>query len=148
MSRHRSRRWIGLGEAAPHPPGAVYREGDVEKGGSWRGRFLWVPPECGRAESCNSGVLSWKGLGRQHNARPAPRPPSNDTLTAVGKNSRVASLQRGETVLRGAGQDAIESRTGQAGSLARGGGSGEGLGSKAGSLASWLCDLGRVTSVL
>lgn len=94
-----------------------------------------MPPECGRAESCNSGVLSWKGLGRQHNTRP---PPPNDTLTAVGKNSRVASLQRGETVLRGAGQDAIENRTGQAGSLVGGGGSGEGLGSKAGSLASWL----------
>ena len=74
---------------------------------------------------------------------PLPR----DTLTAVGKNSRVASLQRGETVLRGAGQDAIENRNAQASSLV-GGRGGEGLGSKASSLASWLCDLGQVTSPL
>ena len=99
-------------------------------------------------QNLTASILNVKPWQRILVSAPAPRPPSNDTLTAVGKNSRVASLQRGETVLRGAGQDAIESRTGQAGSLARGGGSGEGLGSKAGSLASWLCDLGRVTSLL
>ena len=130
MSGHPSRRWIGLGEAAPHPLGAAYREGEVDKGGSClqEGAISLGAARTSFARQSAGGQNPaiqefFPGRGRVGNTMSAPLP--RDTLTAVGKNSRVASLPKGETsVLRGAGQKAIENRNAQASSLVGGRGAG------------------------
>lgn len=70
-------------------------------------------------------------------------PPLETASQLSGKNSCMASLQRGETsVCGGAGQDVTANRNSKADFLRE-----DGPGSKA-SPASWLYDLGQVTSPL
>lgn len=99
MSGHPSRRWIGLGEAAPHPLGAAYREGEVDKGGSWRGRFLWVPPGLvlhvrvreGRILRFRSSFLEGAGSATQC---PPPSPETPSQLS--GKTAEWLLFQKGK----------------------------------------------------
>ena len=118
VSGHPSRRWIGPGEAAPHPLGAVFR-GEVEKGRSWTGHFLWVPPGlvlhvrvgAGRILQFRSSFL--EGAGSATQCFPAWRHPhSCQEKTAAWLLFKEGKPQS----CRGAGQDAIGNRNSQASS--------------------------------